>query len=76
MALNDGRPTGVRHHPDGRGALRGVRAKLRGPSSGFETFFARCAAEFGGTDMRTVVGIGAEHGIHFVGDGGGQEPQP
>ena len=36
--------------------------------SGFETFFARCAAEFArpqGPDMDRVIGIGAEHGIHF-----------
>jgi mannose-6-phosphate isomerase-like protein (cupin superfamily) len=37
--------------------------------SGFETFFARCAAEFargGPPDMGKIVAISAEHGIHFV----------
>ena len=47
--------------------------------SGFETFFARCAAEFakpGGPDMAKVIGISAEHGIHFVqgGDVGMKNP--
>jgi hypothetical protein len=40
--------------------------------SGFETFFGRCADEFacsGGPDMAKVVGISAEHGIHFVQQG-------
>ncbi len=37
--------------------------------SGFETFFARCAQEFGkpgGPDMQRIVEIGVEHGIHFL----------
>lgn len=37
--------------------------------AGFEHFFAKCAAEFkkpGPPDMNTLVGIAAEHGIHFV----------
>ena len=37
--------------------------------SGFEKFFARCAAEFakpGGPNMSRIVQIGAEHGIHFL----------
>jgi mannose-6-phosphate isomerase-like protein (cupin superfamily) len=37
--------------------------------AGFETFFGRCAEEFarpGGPDMTRIVGISAEHGIHFV----------
>jgi quercetin dioxygenase-like cupin family protein len=37
--------------------------------SGFETFFERCAVEFrceGGPDMAAVMGIAAEHGIHFA----------
>ena len=37
--------------------------------AGFETFFARCAAEFarpGGPDMPKVMSVSAEHGIHFV----------
>ena len=36
---------------------------------GFETFFGRCVAEFskpGGPDMAKVIGISAEHGIHFM----------
>jgi quercetin dioxygenase-like cupin family protein len=37
--------------------------------SGFETFFARCAAEFakpGGPDQARIVAISAEHGIHYL----------
>ena len=37
--------------------------------SGFEKFFARCAAEFakpGGPDMPRIIEIGVEHGIHFL----------
>lgn len=37
--------------------------------SGFEIFFARCAAEFakaGGPDMNRIMEISAEHGIHYV----------
>ena len=37
--------------------------------SGFETFFARCAAEFakpGGPEMERIVAISAEHGIYYV----------
>ena len=37
--------------------------------AGFETFFERCAEEFakpGPPDMDRIVGISAEHGIHFV----------
>ena len=37
--------------------------------SGFETFFTRCAEEFakpGGPDMKRIVAISAEHGIHYV----------
>jgi quercetin dioxygenase-like cupin family protein len=37
--------------------------------SGFEKFFARCAAEFakpGEPDMSRIIEIGVEHGIHFV----------
>ena len=37
--------------------------------SGFEVFFARCAAEFakpGPPDMGRIVEISAEHGIHYV----------
>jgi hypothetical protein len=37
--------------------------------SGFETMFARFAAEFarpGGPDMAKVAGIGADHGVHFM----------
>ncbi len=37
--------------------------------AGFETFFARCAEEFGrdgGPDMARITAIAADHGIHFV----------
>ena len=37
--------------------------------AGFETFFERCAEEFGTPgppDMQRIVEISAEHGIHFV----------
>jgi quercetin dioxygenase-like cupin family protein len=37
--------------------------------SGFERFFARCAEEFeqpGGPNMDRILGISAEHGIHFA----------
>jgi quercetin dioxygenase-like cupin family protein len=37
--------------------------------SGFEIFFARCAAEFassGGPNMERIMAISAEHSIHFV----------
>jgi hypothetical protein len=37
--------------------------------SGFEVFFARCAAEFakpGPPDMSRLVEIAGEYGIHFV----------
>lgn len=37
--------------------------------SGFEVFFARCAEEFakpGPPDMKRLVEIAGEHGIHFV----------
>jgi quercetin dioxygenase-like cupin family protein len=37
--------------------------------SGFEKFFARCAAEFakpGEPDMSRIMQIGVEHGIHFL----------
>jgi quercetin dioxygenase-like cupin family protein len=37
--------------------------------SGFETFFASCAAEFARSstpDMERILGISAKHGIHFV----------
>ncbi len=37
--------------------------------AGFETFFARCAAEFAkpqGPDMQRIMEISAEHGIHYV----------
>ena len=37
--------------------------------AGFETFFERCAGEFakpGPPDMKRIVEISAEHGIHYV----------
>ncbi len=45
------------------------RMLLTTEPSGFEKFFARCAAEFakpGGPDMSRVIEIGVEHGIHFL----------
>lgn len=45
------------------------RMLIRTSPSGFEHFFARCAAEFakpGPPDMARLVEISAEHGIHFV----------
>jgi quercetin dioxygenase-like cupin family protein len=45
------------------------RMLLTTTPSGFEKFFARCAAEFakpGGPDMPKILDIGVEHGIHFV----------
>ena len=60
-----------------RGNVHGFRNAGDAPSrmwvlttpSGFETFIGRCAQEFarpGGPDMAKVMGISAEHGIHFV----------
>lgn len=46
-----------------------LRQIIETSPSGFENFFARCAAEFGrpeGPDMRRIVEISAEHGIYFV----------
>jgi hypothetical protein len=43
---------------------------VRTSPAGFESFFARCAAEFQKSstpDMKRVVEIAVEHGIHFVG---------
>jgi quercetin dioxygenase-like cupin family protein len=48
---------------------RPSRMLLATTPSGFEKFFARCAAEFakrGGPDMSRIIEIGAEHGIHFL----------
>jgi quercetin dioxygenase-like cupin family protein len=45
------------------------RMLLTAMPSGFEDFFAKCAAEFAcpeGPDMPRVMAIAAEHGIHFV----------
>jgi len=45
------------------------RMLLTTTPSGFEKFFAHCAAEFakpGGPDMSRIIEIGVEHGIHFV----------
>ena len=39
--------------------------------AGFDTFFARCTAEFqrdGGPDMERIVQISAEHGIFYAQD--------
>jgi len=46
-----------------------LRMLISTSPSGFETFFARCAAEFArpdGPDMERITAISAEHGIHFV----------
>jgi len=43
---------------------------IRTSPSGFEQFFERSQAEFereGGPDMKRILQIGAEHGIHFPG---------
>ncbi len=45
--------------------------RLLGQTSpcGFENFFARCAGEFakpGPADLRRIIQISAEHGIHYV----------
>jgi quercetin dioxygenase-like cupin family protein len=45
------------------------RILLMTTPSGFEKFFARCAAEFakpGGPDMSQITQISSEHGIHFL----------
>lgn len=46
-----------------------LRMIVHAAPSGFEVFFARIAEVFnapGGPDMRRIVEISAEHGIHFV----------
>jgi uncharacterized RmlC-like cupin family protein len=46
-----------------------LRQLISTSPSGFEDFFARCAAEFEqpqGPNMDRIVAISAEHGIHFV----------
>jgi quercetin dioxygenase-like cupin family protein len=46
-----------------------LRMLLTTMPSGFEKYFARCAAEFakpGGPDMSRIMQIGSEHGIHFL----------
>lgn len=45
------------------------RMLLTTSPSGFEIFFAKCAAEFAlpeGPDMARVIEIAAAHGIHFI----------
>lgn len=47
--------------------------------AGFETFIARCAAEFaraGGPDMARILAISAEHGIHFLPPTVGDSAEP
>ena len=47
------------------------RMLLSTAPAGFDVFITRCAEEFakpGGPDMPHVIGIAAEHGIHFVKD--------
>jgi mannose-6-phosphate isomerase-like protein (cupin superfamily) len=46
-----------------------LRQLIQTAPSGFETFFARCAEEFakpGPPDMKRIIEISTEHGIHFV----------
>lgn len=46
-----------------------LRMLITTAPSGFETFFARCAAEFAnpaGPDMPRILEISAEHGINFA----------
>ena len=46
-----------------------LRMLMHTAPSGFENFIARCAEEFaksGAPDMARIVGIAAEHGIHFA----------
>jgi mannose-6-phosphate isomerase-like protein (cupin superfamily) len=48
-----------------------LRMLVHAAPCGFETFYARCAAEFakpGPPDMDVLVQIAGEHGIHFVRD--------
>lgn len=60
-------PKGSRHAFKNTGTVPLVQLISTAPA-GFETFFARCAAEFaapGGPNMERILAIGAEHGIHF-----------
>ena len=68
-------PGGVAYAPRGKvhtfrnAGDRPCRQWIIATPAGFETFFARCAAEFakpGGPDMQRIVEISAEHGIHYV----------
>jgi quercetin dioxygenase-like cupin family protein len=46
-----------------------ARVLFSASPAGFEVFFAKCEKEFqkpGGPDMKRVVEISAEHGIHYV----------
>lgn len=46
-----------------------LRMLMHTAPSGFENFIARCEEEFakpGAPDMARIVGIAAEHGIHFA----------
>jgi quercetin dioxygenase-like cupin family protein len=61
-------PRGVVHTFKNVGSTP-LRMLISTSPSGFEDFFGRCAAEFskpGGPAMERIVGIAAEHGIHFV----------
>ena len=61
-------PKGVVHTFRNRGD-KPLRMLLQTSPSGFENFFARCAEEFakpGPPDMKRIIEISAEHGIHFV----------
>jgi quercetin dioxygenase-like cupin family protein len=64
-------PRGVVHAFKNRGD-KPLRMLIQTAPSGFETFFARCAEEFakpGPPNMKRIIEIGTEHGIHFVDPG-------
>jgi mannose-6-phosphate isomerase-like protein (cupin superfamily) len=61
-------PRGTAHCYRNTGATASRQWILTTPS-GFEHFFARCAAEFarpGGPDMERIVGFARERGIEFI----------
>ena len=61
-------PRGVVHTFRNAGTTP-LKLLIQTSPAGFEVFFSRCAAEFkkpGPPDMKMLVGIAAEHGIHFV----------
>ena len=61
-------PRGVVHSFRNAGTTP-LKQLIQTAPSGFEVFFARCSEEFkrpGGPDMKRIVEISAEHGIHYV----------